>query len=401
MECDEMSKTNNHSKCSFCGTEIGEELNSMVGIDATICGNCIDIYYHIMGIDEEINNEIERRKPFKLPKTNPREIYEKLSEVVVGQENAKKVLAVALYNHYKKIHHRKAKLEKSNILMIGPTGSGKTLLAKTMAEIIKVPFAICDATVYTEAGYVGEDVENILLRLLQNADYDKARAEKGIVFIDEIDKLSRKGENVSITRDVSGEGVQNSLLKILEGGIINVPPQGGRKHPYQEYITFDTSEVLFICAGAFEGLDIHTKATQVGLISGKKENADLSTKQLIKYGITPELLGRLPVIVKLEQLSLTDLKDILTKPQNAILKQYQELLKLDDIDLTFTAAALDTIAHLAMNDHNGARSLRRIIENIMLDVMFDIDKYNHNGQVVITEKMINNNIYNNYQKEKI
>ena len=272
--------------------------------------------------------------------------------------------------------------------MIGPTGSGKTLLAKSLAEILNIPFACVDATVYTEAGYVGEDVESMLLKLLQNADFNKDRAQKGIVFIDEIDKLARKSENPSITRDVSGEGVQNSLLKIIEGSIVNIPPQGGRKHPYQEYISFDTSNVLFICAGAFEGINLVKKNT-IGLASSTsyEENNEIHSK-LIKAGIIPELLGRLPIIVSLDKLKLQDLKNILTKPENAILSQYQQLLKMDNIEISFTEEALEVIAMKALKQSMGARSLRSIVEDFMLNIMFNIPNDSHNYKLVITKEIV-------------
>lgn len=384
-----MDKLESDHICSFCGTEITDN-NAMIGIDATICSSCIDIYYHIMSLTE--NFEEEDKQKFRMDyKITPKKIYEELSKKVIGQEEAKKVLSVALYNHYKRINYDYKNIDKSNVLMIGPTGSGKTLLAKTMAEILKVPFAVVDATVYTEAGYVGEDVENMLLKLLQNADYDKERAEKGIIFIDEIDKITRKSDNPSITRDVSGEGVQNSLLKIIEGSVINVPPHGGRKHPYQEYITFDTTNVLFICAGAFEGLNLK-KTSKIGFANSNFENLDNDelVDKLTKIGLIPELLGRLPVIVSLNNLEIDDLKNILIKPDNAIIKQYQELLKLDNIDVEFSKEAIDAIAKVALKEKSGARALRRILEKIMLNVMFNIPEDGHNYQLLITEKTVEN-----------
>lgn len=375
---------NDNHICSFCGTNINNN-ELMIGIDATICRSCIDIYYHIMELNDEISLTDE---VFFDPQITPKKIYEKISKKVIGQEEAKKVLSVALYNHYKKINSHNHTLEKSNILMIGPTGSGKTLLAKTLADILNIPFACVDATVYTEAGYVGEDVESMLLKLLQNADYNKERAQKGIIFIDEIDKVARKTENPSITRDVSGEGVQNSLLKIIEGSIVNIPPQGGRKHPYQEYITFDTTNVLFICAGAFEGINLVKKNT-IGLNKTNQieEQPELYAK-LIKAGMIPELLGRLPIVVSLNKLELNDLKDILTKPENAILNQYQELLKMDNIDIEFSQEAIDEIARKALKQNTGARSLRSILEQFMLGVMFEIPQEKNKYKLVITKEMV-------------
>lgn len=375
---------NDNHICSFCGTNINNN-ELMIGIDATICRSCIDIYYHIMELNDEISLTDE---VYFDPQITPKKIYEKISKKVIGQEEAKKVLSVALYNHYKKINSHNHTLEKSNILMIGPTGSGKTLLAKTLADILNIPFACVDATVYTEAGYVGEDVESMLLKLLQNADYNKERAQKGIIFIDEIDKVARKTENPSITRDVSGEGVQNSLLKIIEGSIVNIPPQGGRKHPYQEYITFDTTNVLFICAGAFEGINLVKKNT-IGLNKTNQieEQPELYAK-LIKAGLIPELLGRLPIVVSLNKLELNDLKDILTKPENAILNQYQELLKMDNIDIEFSQDAIDAIARKALKQNTGARSLRSILEQFMLGVMFEIPQEKNKYKLVITKEMV-------------
>ena len=375
---------NDNHICSFCGTNINNN-ELMIGIDATICRSCIDIYYHIMELNDEISLTDE---VYFDPQITPKKIYEKISKKVIGQEEAKKVLSVALYNHYKKINSHNHTLEKSNILMIGPTGSGKTLLAKTLADILNIPFACVDATVYTEAGYVGEDVESMLLKLLQNADYNKERAQKGIIFIDEIDKVARKTENPSITRDVSGEGVQNSLLKIIEGSIVNIPPQGGRKHPYQEYITFDTTNVLFICAGAFEGINLVKKNT-IGLNKTNQiEEQPVLYAKLIKAGLIPELLGRLPIVVSLNKLELNDLKDILTKPENAILNQYQELLKMDNIDIEFSQEAIDEIARKALKQNTGARSLRSILEQFMLGVMFEIPQEKNKYKLVITKEMV-------------
>ena len=384
--------------CSFCGKEITFQNLGVEGNKAWICQECLKIYNEVLNIEQKELFTKEFIKSFNGESITPKAIYDKLDECVISQKQAKKVLSVALYQHYKRITCQELKdLEKPNILMIGPTGVGKTLLAKTMASILNLPLAICDATVYTQAGYVGEDVENILLKLLQNADYDLELAEKGIVFIDEFDKLARKSENVSITRDVSGEGVQNSLLKIIEGNIINVPPQGGRKHPYQEYIKFDTSKVLFICAGSFEGLD-DTKSKPMGFENKLIDEILLDTKKLQKFGIIPEILGRLPVTVRLEKLTLDDLERILTVPKNAIIKEYQKLFNSDKIELKFSKKTLKMIAKKAYDEGTGARALRKILEDRMLDLMF---KLPYDETIKSIEVHENEEIYNAKSEEVI
>ena len=398
----------NETHCSFCGKSQDEVGNLIAGLSGYICGDCIELCHDLLQQEHNESDEAQADAPTEEKLPTPHEIRAHLDDYVIGQEHAKKVLAVAVYNHYKRLRsgHKTDNVElgKSNILLIGPTGSGKTLLAETMARMLNVPFAMADATTLTEAGYVGEDVENVIQRLLQNCEYDTEKAEQGIIYIDEIDKITRKSENPSITRDVSGEGVQQALLKLIEGTVASIPPQGGRKHPQQEMLRVDTSKILFICGGAFAGLDkivqkrVHVRSG-IGFDAEVKGEQDvlslndlfkqIETEDLIKFGLIPEFIGRLPVVAALNELDEAALIQILTEPKNALTKQYQALFGLENVELEFTEQALQAMAKKALARKTGARGLRSIVESALLDTMYDLPSLQNLAKVIVDENVIN------------